>query len=451
MSTPEERQAADAYLGWKKASEGMQDADRAQRELKQTSSELAAEQEALYRIAEGGEASISDLALSSGIAAEAFNTDQRSIIDFAEALETCVSENSAKKLKEAIADPDAMAEIVTSYDGTAASMEDALKRYGISLDEAAVRTHDAQGTISQMGDWLLDLGEDGALAMYGMGVNADEMALKLKDAGVSMEDLSTIGSEQFSDMLTSCSGDVDSMIGLIQLYNSEPVVDKDGNINIEDTALVDSQNNVYTWNGTKLVSKTTKASANDKPLRDAYGNVIKWNGTKGKDITANVKNTSNPIPTLLSQLDRFKSRDGLTVHTSVTNTTHNVTINETRKKVGGVIMTGSGTMAHGGHVEPRHASGYIAAGPTHTSWGLVGEDGIEAVYNNDNGSSDVYPLNNPRYLGYADPLADRIAKGIAKSLTAATGKQWPDVIINGVSGPDEVASAVTRALRLLTI
>lgn len=74
--------------------------------------------------------------------------------------------------------------------------------------------------------------------------------------------------------------------------------------------------------------------------------------------------------------------------------------------------------AHGGHIVPRHAAGYIAAGPTRTNFGWVGEDGIEAVYNNPDGSSDVYPLNNPRYLGYADPLAERIAEAITPKVGA---------------------------------
>lgn len=57
---------------------------------------------------------------------------------------------------------------------------------------------------------------------------------------------------------------------------------------------------------------------------------------------------------------------------------------------------------------PRHASGYIATGPTLTNNGWVGEAGAEAVLNWGTGGA-VVPLTNPRYM---EPIASAIAKNM---------------------------------------
>ena len=274
-----------------------------------------------------------------------------------------------------------------------------------------------------------------------------DLAESLENAGVSTEQFADITGEQFAVAAEAAGGDIGLMTELLSAYNSEPVVDKEGNVHIEQASLVDAEGNVFTWNGTELVSKTTHASAEDKQLTDAYGNVIKWNGTKAQVIHANITNDSNPVPSLVGWLDQLKSRDGLTVRTNVTNTTTNRTIIETQRVSGGQITKN----ASGGHIVPRHASGYFATKATRTNFGIVGEDGIEAVWNNDDGTSDVYPLTNPRYLGYANPLADRIAQRMAEQMQGRGGAPQITVTVTGVVGPNEVADAVARRLSALRL
>ena len=94
-------------------------------------------------------------------------------------------------------------------------------------------------------------------------------------------------------------------------------------------------------------------------------------------------------------------------------------------------------------VIPRHATGYIATGPTLTNQGWIGEDGIEAVANWATGGA-VVPLTNKRYML---PIADAIADGMASRVTQAGGDTYSiTVYANGDSG-DEIAQAVVGAIR----
>ena len=84
-------------------------------------------------------------------------------------------------------------------------------------------------------------------------------------------------------------------------------------------------------------------------------------------------------------------------------------------------------------VIPRHATGYIAKGPTLTNQGWIGEDGIEAVANWATGGA-VVPLTNTKYML---PIADAIADGMAKR--GAGGGQTYNLYINDAHVNDDPA------------
>ena len=78
---------------------------------------------------------------------------------------------------------------------------------------------------------------------------------------------------------------------------------------------------------------------------------------------------------------------------------------------------------------PEHAAGYIAAGPTLTNNGWVGEDGTEAVLNWATGGA-VIPLTNTRYMR---PIASAIADEMDGSASGGGRDDRPNVSIGNIS------------------
>jgi uncharacterized protein YoxC len=109
------------------------------------------------------------------------------------------------------------------------------------------------------------------------------------------------------------------------------------------------------------------------------------------------------------------------------------------------INTGTrSTQATGGMngrpVIPRHATGYIATGPTLTNQGWIGEDGIEAVANWATGGA-VVPLTNERYML---PIANAIAEGMVNKMGGMQQPTTNTYTINGLTvAPD---SALAKAM-----
>lgn len=111
------------------------------------------------------------------------------------------------------------------------------------------------------------------------GINISDLAVKMQQAGITSEQMSSISKSSFKAMVNSCGGDIDTLVGLINGYNNAPIVDKDANISINDLELKDAQGNVAVWNGSTLVDLKGNAIADDTSLTDAQGNVWTWNGS----------------------------------------------------------------------------------------------------------------------------------------------------------------------------
>ena len=217
------------------------------------------------------------------------------------------------------------------------------------------------------------------------------------------------------------------MVSKIIEYNAVQVGAKNGKITVDYSSLKDANGELYTFNTQRqLVDKNGKVVVEKKELTDAQGNVVEWNGTELTSKEANVRVDNGGLPNLIEDARTFNGLPSTdSKHYSIT--TDHITNNYVNN------ITTTSQHAAGGHIEPRHAGGFIAAGPVHTNFGLVGEDGVEAIWQNDDGSADVYPLNNPRYLGYAKPLAE----SIAASLAGVLGKGGDTYVINGMSVPAE--------------
>lgn len=298
-----------------------------------------------------------------------------------------------------------------------------------------------------------------------LGIDVKDLSEGLLDAGVSAEDLARVGEDNFALLAEAAGGDIDTLVGLIQDYNEQEFESKYGYLHVDGYGnVVDANGAIYEWNGTEFVPKfahvgtdapeaageldqvSQKASSLGGSIArvsvdvDGTGKINDATNAFGK-IPKNPKSTysisTSGMGTVNSASSTLRSLNGRVF--SSTYVINRVTRTST--------VGGKAPMAHGGHVEPRHAAGYIAAGPTRTNFGLVGENGIEAVYNNDDGSSDVYPLNNPRYLGYADPLAERIAKAMGEKSSGVTYNTYiNDAVVNGDA---EVQAAVLALLSTL--
>ncbi len=422
--TEEQKQAQAALGGLNGAVHAMREADVAQRQAAQSARELAAEQEALQAKASGAELTISQLAMTTDVAAQAFNEGgtkaQYSIEDFGSALEAAASNKDA--LKAAMGDPDTMAEIVAAYDGTAESLGGVLDQLGIGFDETSAKAADAAGTVSQMGDWLAALGDDAYEAFALMGTSSDDLAGKLSAAGVSMEELSSLGADNFTKMAESCNGDVDSLVNELSMLNTiglDPktlTVNDDGTITDEtgkvwDLNAMTIDDKIFTVNddgtisveqagvdhlsATDVASKsfdvtsngTTQAeTGNARDLRSKLGMV---EGTYTATVTTSgVDAASSGVQGLLNKL-------GALANGAWTAVIHTVTGNAS----GGVRLNAAGGVR-------AHADGAIYTGPTMvTPRDLIGEAGAE-YYD----GTHIVPLTNRRY---SQPFANIIAEEVA--------------------------------------
>lgn len=343
---------------------------------------------------------------------------------------------------------DGMVRIAESYDGTTASIVDALRRVGVGFDET-------KAIFAGVKDAL---GPQTAEALERCGASADGLASRLVEAGVSTEQLNRIGSANIAALAEAFQGDTDKMVWAIQNYNSVPILDKDGNVNVDDVSLVDAQGNVWTWNGTEFKDKNGKALVDDVELQDAQGRVWVWNGTElvPKSTTANVTGNvvtgaaQRSVDNLVGSLRGLTDKNVTVNHTlnNVINTVENKTVrfsSESNLGSGGFGPRLGGGSAQGAVVW--HADGGIVDRPG-TGVSLyrladhrVGEAGAEAIV----------PLTNRRY---AAPFADLIAELVA-------GRQAPagptySIHLDGAAiaadraatkALEDLARAVTRKAR----
>ena len=422
--TDEQKQAQAALGGLNGAVHAMREADVAQRQAAQSARELAAEQEALQAKASGAELTISQLAMTTDVAAQAFTDGgtkaQYSIEDFGSALEAAAADKD--KLKDAMGDPDTMAEIVAAYDGTAESLGGVLDQLGIGFDETSAKAADAAGTVSQMGDWLAALGDDAYEAFALMGTSSDDLAGKLSAAGVSMEELSSLGADNFTKMAESCNGDVDSLINRLTQINAlglDPktlTVNDDGTITDEtgkvwDLNAMTIDDKIFTVNddgtisveqagvdhlsATDVASKSFDVTSNGTTqaetgnARDLRSKLDMVPGMyTAKVTTSGVADASSSVGSLLDKLSTLAG-------TAWTAVVHTVTGNAS----GGINLRASGGVR-------RHASGAIYTRPTYISPNdIIGEAGAE-YYD----GTHIVPLTNRRY---SQPFADIIAEEVA--------------------------------------
>ena len=386
---------------------------------KQANEEIEGFKQASDQAAEGVrdiESEMGDLTKSTGDAADAFDdwgikmdeltsgrfpallNSKGGIAGLKEDLRTLGADTSRLN---ALTEPE-LEKLATSWDGTASSIVGVLGELNVDMNESAENlasnTKGIQDTLMGMGDNVSE-----ALA----NVDIEAFSTKLAEAGVSTEQLNAIGSENLASLAASCNGNINAMVFFIQNYNNTPIIDKNGNVTVEKTSLIDAQGNVYTWNGTALLDKDGNAVVNDVDLVDAQGNKVTWNGTGLKSYSSSARVNSNAAEA---------SRDNTNFNNNPPeNQSATVTITQVFKQIGQAVSGFFGSATGGvirhasGGIIRKHADGFIATGPTMIGpQDMIGEAGAEA-YVNAGGHDYIVPLTNRQY---SQPFIDLLAEGV---------------------------------------
>lgn len=310
-------------------------------------------------------------------------------------------------------------ELALAYDGTSASIVGKLAEWGVGMDDAKRKAAEGAAGIRDALNGM-NLGE----VFSSVNVDISSFSQALAEAGVSVEELNSIGSENLSALAQSCNGNTDQMIAAITAFNGTPMLDKNSGVYVYDTELTDAQGNVYTWNGTALVDKNGTAIVQDTSLTDAQGHNYVWNGTAlvSKQASANVYgNASNgqakgQVDNTNSSVDRMHDKSvNASVSGNAADGSAASNIWSTVSAIGGLVSKkitttvekiitevhnargGIRPHADGGFVPRFHAKGAIATKAVPLD--IVGEDGAEAIV----------PLTNERY---ARPFAQMIAREV---------------------------------------
>ncbi|MGL5173736.1 MAG: phage tail tape measure protein, partial [Olsenella sp.] len=305
------------------------------------------------------------------------------------------------QMGQILADPTATDQLVSNYDGSEASIATALATMGIDIDAAAASS---KASIADMASSIQSLSDNGSIDLSALGLSAHDLSQRLSDAGVTTQAQTAIANGAFAGMLAQSGGDVDALVTILQGYNSTPIVDKDGNVTVNDTSLTDAQGNLYTWNGSTLVDKDGNAVVDDLSLTDAQGNVVTWNGTELTSKSADATVTGN-LDDMLASVKSWNSSTLDDKRGKLTIEERRTSLHPPENASGGII--------------PSHADGGAINGivtrRTLTNRGWVGEDGAEAVFSS-HADGAIVPLTNSHYV-------TPFARAVAQQMMAVTSEQ----------------------------
>lgn len=285
---------------------------------------------------------------------------------------------------------DQLLQLSNHYNGTTQSIVRDLRNFGIGMDEVAANNAEK---VESMKDTFNGLGDSVKSAFADHNVDIDDFAEKLVNAGVSTEQIQQMGSENFAQLAADCEYNVGAMVAKLGLYNTTPLIDKDGNVSVNDAKLIDAQGNLYTWDGSQLIDQDGNAAIADTTVVDAQNHLWTWNGSSLISQDGQAQITEHGVDAAISDRDNWNRGDWLNRYASAT---VDVFRNVVDFFTGGHAAGGIRTHADGG-IRP-HATGAVIAHRA-VPLDIVGEDGAEAIV----------PLTNRRY---SQPFVDLIANGV---------------------------------------
>lgn len=282
-----------------------------------------------------------------------------------------------KDVQDAYAEMTAATGKVQEYQEALDNASDAEKQAVKNRETVEQSLEGMQEALEGITQTINEFGDTTSQKMDEFGLSTDTVSAAFARAGISAEELNAIGSENFNQLLATCGGDIDELTYRVQAYNSEGIVDKDGNINVNDVPLVDAQGNLYVYNGTTLVDKDGNIVVKKDELIDAQGRVVKYDQTKLDDKHSDI--TVTGATDAVSAADSVR-RALLNIPTKITSF-----ITTVKNAITGGNAAGGIKHADGGFKVRKHARGAIAHKTTPLD--VVGEAGAEAIV----------PLTNKRY------------------------------------------------------
>ena len=152
--------------------------------------------------------------------------------------------------------------IAQAYDGTAASLVQPLRDLGVTLNETSVSASEAA---KQINDALNSFGANDAIES--VGINVNDLSAAMANAGITVQDLQAIGSENFKALAINSNGNIQSIIATVQSLNAQGVNDKSFTITAHDNA--------------SGVLRSVKAELNSLHDKNILVNLMKQNAAGG--------------------------------------------------------------------------------------------------------------------------------------------------------------------------
>lgn len=440
------------YMNAMSASQGMAqessaalDSDRNMRKAAETSQELADIQKALADAASTSGASFAESIMINDDALNAFtgtgDKAELSITNFANSLNDCIGDHDA--FTQAVnSDPTLMSRIIAAYDGSASSLDSIMDGLGVGWDKVKASEDDAKNSAENIGNFLSGMNATAYSALATAGISIDQLSQKLSDAGVSFQNLSDLGTQNFDNLLTSCGGDIDLLIKRLQNMDAMHLNPKSLTVS-DDGTITDVSGNVIDLDNMKIGDKDFSVQAQTDQAKQAVQDASNQtdaftNADHTAEVDADTSNAEKNNETLAQHLasttgtdwwtevdvstrdassnvsSLWDSLSSLVNHawTATVNIVKNITGGDNGNAVGGVKLHATGGIAGAAY----HAQGAIYTHPTYIDpHNIIGEAGPE-YYDGTN----IVPLTSK----YGQPLADMIAELTAKKIGGSSGTTY---------------------------
>ena len=283
---------------------------------------------------------------------------------------------------------------------------------------------DAASGALEFGDAIAALGSKAIESATNAGLDITKLSESLQQAGVSVEQVSALGTDMFSALATASKGSVDDMVASIQNLNALGIDPKSFTVT-DDGTIQDQAGNVWDFNAMTINGKHYEVN-DDGTISSAELGIdhVSAKQIEGKHFIIEAKDyattTINSVIGALSQIPKvFKF--GLHANAS-----------------GGIVGHATGGIrmhADGGAIYNR---------PTFISpHDVIGEDGAE-YYD----GKHIIPLTNKQY---SQPFVDLIADGVVSRMGNLQHTEIKYVTINqdvhlGASDPSVTARTMGRDL-----
>lgn len=283
---------------------------------------------------------------------------------------------------------------------------------------------DAASGALEFGDAIAALGSKAIESATNAGLDITKLSESLQQAGVSVEQVSALGTDMFSALATASKGSVDDMVASIQNLNALGIDPKEFTVT-DDGTIQDQAGNIWDFNAMTINGKHYEVN-DDGTISSAELGIdhVSAKQIEGKHFIIEAKDyattTINSVIGALSQIPKvFKF--GLHANAS-----------------GGIVGHATGGIrmhADGGAIYNR---------PTFISpYDVIGEDGAE-YYD----GKHIIPLTNKQY---SQPFVDLIADGVVSRMGNLQHTEIKYVTINqdvhlGASDPSVTARTMGRDL-----